>query len=130
MATGTTASRRIVIADNDPEVLELLANDLRAEGHDVVGTATSGSDALDLCRRLHPDVLIVDFRMPGGPDGIEVTRRLRADDSAVEVILYTNYRRMDLQQRAARLGATFLAKGNIRALRRAIAATVARPASD
>ena len=61
--------KKIVVIDNDPAVLELLVADLRAEGHDVVGTATQGDDAVALCQRTTPDVLILDYRMPPGPTG-------------------------------------------------------------
>jgi CheY-like chemotaxis protein len=113
-------SVRLVLADNDPEILDLLVADMQAEGHEVVGTATGGEAALALCAAHRPDVLVTDFRMPPGINGIEVTQRLRAEQPDVRVILYTNYRRADIRTEAARLGATFLIKGNIRALRRAV----------
>lgn len=112
---------RIVIADNDPDILDLLVADLSAEGHEVVATATGGEDAVRLCAELTPDVLVTDFRMPPGPSGLEVTRELRERQPDVRVVLYTNYRRSDIREQAEAMGARFLLKGNIRALRRAVA---------
>lgn len=113
--------RRIVVADNDPEVTDLLVSDLQAEGHEVVGIATGGERALELCLERRPDVLVIDYRMPPGPNGIEIAARLREAAPGVAVVIYTNYRRADVRVDAERLGARFLMKGNIRALRRVVA---------
>jgi CheY-like chemotaxis protein len=112
--------RRIVVADNDPEIIDLLVDDLRAEGHDVVATATQGDVALQLCLEHHPDVLVIDFRMPPGPNGIETATQVREQTPDVAVVLYTNYRAPDIRTNAERIGATYLLKGNLRALRRAV----------
>jgi CheY-like chemotaxis protein len=111
---------RIVIADNDPDILDLLVADLKAEGHEVVGTASGGEEAISLCADLVPDVLVTDYRMPPGPNGLAVARELRGRLPQVRVVLYTNYRQTDIRQEAEALGARFLLKGNIRALRRAV----------
>lgn len=115
-------TRRIVVADNDPDVLDLLATDLRAEGHDVVGVTARGDDALELCETLRPDVLVTDYRMPPGLNGIELATQARASLPDLVIVLYTNYRDPTLQRRARAAGAQVLAKGNIRALRRAVVA--------
>jgi CheY-like chemotaxis protein len=111
---------RIVIADNDPDAIDLLLLDLRLEGHEVVGAADSGEQAVELCESLRPDVLVVDYRMPPGPNGIEVVRRLRQSMPDLRVIVYSNYNQQRLHDAAARLGATYLAKGQLAALRRAV----------
>jgi CheY-like chemotaxis protein len=113
--------RRIVVADNDPEITDLLSVDLRAEGHEVVGTASGGEDAYRLCTEHRPDVLIVDYRMPPGPNGLDTAKRVRAELPDVAVIIYTNYRQADLKAQAERLGVRYQLKGNIRALRRLVA---------
>jgi len=111
---------RVVAADNDPDALDLLATDLRLEHHDVVGLAASGDEAIRLCAELTPDVLVVDHRMPPGPDGLTVAREVLAARTAGRVIVYSNYRDRAVVREAERIGARFLAKGNLRALRRAI----------
>ena len=114
------AGRTVVVADNDPDALDLAALDLRLDGHQVVGTAADGTAALELCERLRPDVLVVDHRMPPGPWGLEVARTVLRRGLAGRVILYTNHRDGDLPARTEAAGATFLPKGNLRALRRAV----------
>jgi DNA-binding NarL/FixJ family response regulator len=109
----------VVIADNDPDALDLLDLDLELEGHDIVGRGRNGDEAVALCRELKPDVLVVDLRMPPGPNGLVVVEELR-DEPDLRKIVYTNYRDAKLAQRAERLGATYLLKGDLRTLRKAI----------
>ena len=113
-------ARRIVVADNDPEIIDLVATDLRAEGHDVVAGVLTGDEALRACQEHRPDVLVLDYRMPPGPNGLETARRARALLPHMTVVIYTNYRAADIRNEAEQIGARFLLKGNIRALRRAV----------
>jgi CheY-like chemotaxis protein len=117
-------SLRVVVVDNDHAALELVVTDLRLEGHDVVGTALDGSSALELCRSLHPDVVVLDHRMPPGPHGLEVAQRLATEVPDVRVIVFTNYQEPELVADVEAAGATYLPKGNLRALRRAVGAGV------
>jgi AmiR/NasT family two-component response regulator len=112
---------RVVIADNDPDALDLLDLDLALEGHDVVGRGRNGIDAMALCRELQPDLLVVDLRMPPGPDGLAVVDELHGQPG-LTMIIYTNYRDAGFAARAERLGAGYLLKGDLRTLRRAIEA--------
>src|SRR3954452_12955374 len=111
---------RIVVADNDPSVLQLLSTDLALEGHVIVALASSGEEALDACRQHHPDVLIVDYRMPPGWDGLETIRRVRADGTSPTCILYSNYRSAGIAAMTARVGGIYVKKGPLRMLRDAL----------
>jgi len=71
---------RVLIADDEPlaaERLQLLL--ARAEGAQLVGTASDGDSAINLNEALHPDVLLLDIAMPG-LDGIGVARALAAQN--------------------------------------------------
>ena len=111
---------RVVVVDNDDDALDLLTLDLGLEGHDVVGTAHDGATAVEVCRRERPDVLVVDYRMPPGIDGVEVARAVLADGSAGAVVVYSNYDEPRTIARAEALGAQWLSKGDLGALRRAV----------
>jgi AmiR/NasT family two-component response regulator len=111
---------RVVVVDNDAAALELVVTDLRLEGHDVVGTCLDGATAIDLCTSLRPDVVVLDHRMPPGPHGLEVAQRLADLAPEVRVIVFTNYQDPELVARIRESGATYLPKGNLRALRRAV----------
>jgi CheY-like chemotaxis protein len=111
---------RLVVADNDSDALELLVTDLSLEGHDIVGTASGGDEALRLCRQLEPDALVVDFRMPPGMNGIETAGAVRQEQPSMRIVLYTNYVNPTVARGARRAGAILVEKGNLRALRRAL----------
>ena len=113
---------RLVIADNDSEALDLLVTDLGLEGHDVVGTAFRGDRAFELCSELRPDALVVDFRMPPGPNGVQTAGRIHDELPEIRVIVYTNYVNPDVARGAKKAGAILIEKGNLRALRRALIA--------
>jgi AmiR/NasT family two-component response regulator len=112
----TKPALRVVVADNDPDALDLVDLDLALEGHDIVGRARNGAEAIELCRTLTPDMLVVDLRMPPGPDGVAVVSEL-AGQPGLSMIIYTNYRDTRLAARAKRAGAAYLLKGDLRTLR-------------
>jgi CheY-like chemotaxis protein len=68
---------RIVVADDDEDILRLVAFILRRRGHDVL-EARTGAEALALIRRERPDLAVLDLRMPE-LDGLQVVRALAAD---------------------------------------------------
>jgi two-component system, OmpR family, response regulator len=73
----TAPEGRILVVDDEINIVELLAVSLRFQGFEV-HTATHGPTALDLARDIRPDAVILDVMMPG-MDGFGVLRRLRAD---------------------------------------------------
>jgi DNA-binding NarL/FixJ family response regulator len=117
---GDFERKRVVIADNDAEWLELVRTDLSLEGHEVVSACSSGEEALDACREHRPDVLIVDERMPPGINGVEVARRIRATAPGIQVVVFTNFDEEEIMKGAVDAGAVFVLKGNLRALRAAL----------
>ena len=111
---------RLVLADNDEGALDLIALDLGFEGHEIVGLAHCGEDAVALCEEQRPDVLVVDYRMPPGIDGVEVARQVITDGTASKVVVYSNYADPDVIDRAEAIGASWLGKGRLAALRDAV----------
>ena len=77
-----------VLTVDDQSVFLRAAGDLIAAtpGFEQVGQATSGAEALELAAALHPDLVLLDVRMPG-MDGIETARRLRESDPEAVVVL-------------------------------------------
>ena len=83
-------SRVLIVDDEKParDRLRQMLDDL--DRWEVVGEAGSGDDALNLCERLTPDVLLLDIRMPG-MDGLETARHLTTLDDSPAVIFTTAY---------------------------------------
>ena len=82
---------RVVLADDQRVVREGLGTLLGLlDGVEVVGTAADGQEAVELARRLDPDVVLMDLRMPRC-DGIEATRRLAAARVRARVVVLTTY---------------------------------------
>ena len=82
---------RVVLADDQRVVREGLGTLLGLlDGVEVVGTAADGQEALELARRLDPDIVLMDLRMPRC-DGIEATRRLAAARVRARVVVLTTY---------------------------------------
>ena len=80
----------VVIAEDDRDIRELVELILDEDGHTTV-PASDGLGALDACRRSTPDVVLLDVSMPGEMTGLEVCRRIRADETLhrVRVMLLT-----------------------------------------
>ena len=81
--------RRVLVVEDDPDILELLRFNLQQEGYGVT-TAAEGASALEKARQHPPDLMILDLALPGMP-GLEVCRRLREDPvlRRVPVIMVT-----------------------------------------
>ncbi|MGA9531462.1 MAG: response regulator transcription factor, partial [Anaerolineales bacterium] len=82
---------RIILADDHQIVLEALDLSLSAAGFQVVGTATSHAQTLQVCLRLKPDVLLLDILMPAA-DGLETARELRSQLPSCRIIFLSSSR--------------------------------------
>jgi len=93
---------RIVIADDESTRNISLKAQLQKLGHEVVGEATSGHEAVELTKKLQPDLVIMDIKMPD-LDGIEAARLITAD-RPVPIIMVTAYSEKSLAERAVSAG--------------------------
>lgn len=73
--SATNSVKKILIADDEPDILEIIQYNLQNEGYEVV-TAKNGNEAIEQAKRFHPDLIILDIMMPG-KNGIEVCNHLR-----------------------------------------------------
>lgn len=80
----TLSAPRLLVVDDEPNILELLAATLRFSGF-TVASAADGRAALTTARSFNPDLVVLDVMMPG-IDGFEVARRLRASGSHPPVL--------------------------------------------
>ncbi|MCA3748774.1 MAG: response regulator transcription factor [Rubrobacter sp.] len=105
MADERPAPARLIVADDHDLVRTTMRGMLADEpGVEVVGEAASGREALDLCRRMRPDLVLMDVRMPG-MDGIEATRAIKEECPGVTVLMVTAFEDPDYLLEAIRAGA-------------------------
>ncbi len=82
-------ARSIVVVDDDPEIVGMLSTRLSTRGYQVT-TASDGKAALETCRRILPDLVLLDVMMPG-KSGWEVARALKQDPvtSKIKIVIIT-----------------------------------------
>lgn len=102
---------RVLLADDQPLVREGFRRVIsRSEGLGIVGEAANGAEAVDAARRLDPDVVVMDIRMPV-MDGLSATEAILARDDRVRVLVLTTFDLDEYVFRALRAGASgFLLK--------------------
>lgn len=79
---------RILIADDHALFRDGLRSLLQSQGHEVVGEAANGRQAIELAAALHPDLVLMDVSMPE-MDGVAATRELTARQKDVKVVILT-----------------------------------------
>lgn len=87
MARAANISPRVLLADDQKEILQMVASMLRGT-FDVVATAENGTRAVELAEKLSPDVLVLDIAMPM-ENGIEVARHLQTLGFHAKVVFLT-----------------------------------------
>ncbi len=102
---------RLVVADDHPAIIDAVARFVAdEESVELVGRAADGAQALQMIDQLHPDVAVLDIRMPK-LGGIDLLRQLHGTEGAPAVILYTGYPERSLLLEALDAGASaFLLK--------------------
>jgi two-component system OmpR family response regulator len=82
-----TAEARLLVVDDEPNIVELLSASLRFAGFEVA-SAHNGTEAMKLARGFRPDLLVLDVMMPE-MDGFELVRRLRGEGTRTPVLFLT-----------------------------------------
>lgn len=96
---------RVLVVDDEPALLEILAETLTADGYEVA-LARDGVAALAQVHRWKPDLVLTDMHMPG-MSGLELLRKLRGDLSTagIPVVFLTVVENVDTEAQALNLGA-------------------------
>ncbi len=103
-------SRRVVIAEDEAIIRLDLKEILQDEGYEVVGETGRGDEVVDLVRLHHPDLAILDVKMPGS-DGLVAARAIRDLDQKVAVLILTAFSQRNLIDEAREAGvAAYLIK--------------------
>ena len=102
---------RLLIADDDEQTTLVLRDSLPAFGFEVVGNARNGAEAGDKVAALHPEVVLMDLRMPG-VDGIEATVQIKAREPKTQVVILTAHPGERARDLAVFMGADDLIEKN------------------
>jgi two-component system sensor histidine kinase/response regulator len=117
---------RVLIAEDDYLVSEMIKGLLKEATYSVIGEATSGREAIQLAQSLRPDVILMDIKMPD-LDGIEATQQI-SESCPTPVVVLTAYETRELVARAslAGVGAYLVKPANASEIERAITVAMAR----
>ncbi len=94
---------RIVIAEDEPITRMDLNEMLNTAGYSVVGEVSEGFDAIQVCKKLRPDVVILDIKMPL-LDGLSAAKAITEEKTADTIILLTAYSDEEFVSRAKKIG--------------------------
>ncbi len=99
------ANPTAIVVDDEPITRLDLRQMLEEMSFSVLGDAADGFDAIELCRRHHPDVVLMDIRMPVF-DGLTASETIISEDLAGCVVILTAFRDRELIEKANRIGVT------------------------
>jgi len=96
---------KVIIADDEPKVAQLIKNliDWEALNLEHAATAHDGYEALDLIKKYNPDIVITDVRMPGY-DGIELIKNAKEFNQNIDFIIVSGYQHFDYAYNAIKYG--------------------------
>ncbi len=101
MKNNTTI--RVVIADDEP-ITKMDLNELLQEaGYEVVGEASDGFDAVEICRQTHPNLILLDIKMPL-LDGLSAAKIIHEENLAETIIMMTAYSEREFIEQAKECG--------------------------
>lgn len=97
------AKLRVIIADDEPITRIDIKEILESVGYDVVGEAADGFDAVEACKKLHPDLVLMDVKMPL-LDGLSAAQIIADEQLADTVIMLTAYSESGFVDEAKNVG--------------------------
>jgi CheY-like chemotaxis protein len=94
---------KVLVVDDTDHVRRMLVEMLELDGFEVVGEAASGNAAVKIAADTQPDVIVMDYKMPG-MDGLLAARSIREVRPDQAIVLYTAYLDADLERQAKEAG--------------------------
>jgi len=98
----------ILVVDDSSMAIRNISTYITNIGHQVVGEAFSGKEAVERCKKLQPDLITMDITMPeldGVSDGIAAVKQIREFNQTVDIIMVTSHGQENLISQALQAGA-------------------------
>lgn len=102
--TDLQKKNRVVIVDDEPIIIMNITEILTENGFDVLGSAGNGYQAIELCEKVRPDILLMDINIPY-LDGLTAAEYIVKEGNAEAVVMVTAYSEGSLIERAINFGA-------------------------
>ena len=99
------AKTTVIIADDEPITRMDLKEILEGKGYDVVAEAADGFDAVENCKKFHPDLVLLDVKMPL-VDGLAAAKIINEENLADTIIILTAYSEKEFVEQAKVTGAS------------------------
>jgi CheY-like chemotaxis protein len=99
--------RTVLVVDDNPAIRKIVARTFLSDGFGVCGEASNGRDAIELAKKLLPDLIILDLDMPV-MNGLQAAPELRKIVPQTPIILFTMYGNGFLQSQTLPLGIDFV----------------------
>ncbi len=93
----------VLVVDDTDHVRNMLVEMLELDGFEIVGQAASGAQAVEVAGQCQPDVIVMDYKMPG-MDGLSAAKAIRGVRPAQAIILYTAYLDPAIEEEARKAG--------------------------
>jgi DNA-binding NarL/FixJ family response regulator len=104
---GRKGRVKLLIVDDSAIVREVLIDSLsEVSGIEIAGEASNALEGIEMIRRLRPDVIVLDFKMPGG-NGLSVLKELQSEDFSPLVLMFTNYPHLQYRDACLNAGAHY-----------------------
>jgi len=128
MGGRTSPKVRVLLVDDLPDIRLVMRLLLEADGRaEIVGEAADGTEAVRLASELHPDVVVLDLRMPG-MDGVSALPLIRDASPGTVVVALSALPVGPMTDSAIDLGATYVRKPDLRRVVNLVAALAPAPA--
>jgi DNA-binding NarL/FixJ family response regulator len=109
--SGSEVKHRVVIADNNPAIIRVVASLLK-NSYEIVATASDGKEALRMSKEHNPSVVILDIAMPV-MNGLEAARHMRKRNFGCGIVFLTMYRDPEYIYVARELNASYVFKSRM-----------------
>lgn len=97
--------KKIIIVDDEAIIRKDIGEILETSGYDIVGEASDGIDAVELCRIFNPDAVLLDIKLPI-MDGLTAARFIHEENENIAIVMLTAYNDSQFVDKAAEYGVT------------------------